>query len=74
VIAKKVEDVQGSTLTREIVLHVKKSASVFTDEWLGYNAIGRIYDHSIVKHCFGEYVNGSIHTNTIEGFWSLLKR
>ena len=30
--------------------------------------------HSVVKHNQGQYVNGRIHTNTIEGFWSLLKR
>jgi hypothetical protein len=32
------------------------------------------YDHRIVKHSSGEYVNGTSHTNTIEGFWGLLKR
>ena len=34
----------------------------------------RIYDHAIVKHNQGEFVKGDAHTNTIEGFWSLLKR
>jgi hypothetical protein len=34
----------------------------------------RIYDHLFVKHSSKQYVNGRIHTNTIEGFWSLLKR
>jgi hypothetical protein len=45
-----------------------------TDEWLGYKTLSKIYDHSIVKHNQGQYVNGRVHTNTIEGFWSLLKR
>lgn len=36
--------------------------------------VSRIYDHSAVKHNSGQYVNGRIRTNTIEGFWSLLKR
>ena len=31
-------------------------------------------DHMVVNHNEGEYVNGRIHTNTLEGFWSLLKR
>jgi DUF2075 family protein len=53
---------------------VKQSATLYTDEWLGYNGLKRIYDHSIVKHNQKQYVNGRIHTNTIEGFWSLLKR
>lgn len=59
---------------REIVKNVKDSATLYTDEWLGYNGLKRIYDHSIVKHNQGQYVNGRVHTNTIEGFWSLLKR
>lgn len=73
-IAKQVEDTKLETLTREITKRVNKSASVFTDEWLGYNAISRIYDHKVIKHNASEYVNGQIYTNTIEGFWSLLKR
>jgi hypothetical protein len=36
--------------------------------------ISKIYDHSVIKHNASEYVNGQVHTNTIEGFWSLLKR
>ena len=47
---------------------------MFTDEWLGYNKLKKIYDHSFVKHNSGQYVNGRVHTNTIEGFWSILKR
>jgi hypothetical protein len=33
-----------------------------------------VYDHHTVKHSQHQYVNGRVHTNTIEGFWSLLKR
>jgi len=72
--AKTVENVQGGTLTPEIVNAVKESAKVYTDEWLGYKGLKRIYDHSFIKHNQGEYVNGRVHTNTIEGFWSLMKR
>ena len=32
------------------------------------------YNHSIVNHSVKEYVNGMVHTNGIEGFWSILKR
>ena len=38
-----------------------------------YNALLR-FNHAIVKHGEGIYVVGGAHTNTIEGFWSLLKR
>jgi len=72
--AKAVDNVQAKTLSREIIENVKESATIYTDEWLGYSGLKRIYDHSVVKHNQGEYVNGRIHTNTIEGFWSLLKR
>ena len=72
--AKKVENVKKKTLTAEIIKHVKKSASLFTDEWTGYNGVDKIYEHYRVNHGQGEYVNGKAHTNTLEGFWSLLKR
>jgi transposase-like protein len=73
-IAKKVENTQSETLTIEAIKSIKESAKVYTDEWLGYKGVSRIYDHSVVKHNEHQYVNGRIHTNTIEGFWSLLKR
>ncbi|MDE0536938.1 IS1595 family transposase [Tenacibaculum sp. L6] len=72
--ARTVENVKSETLTSEIIRNVKESAKLYSDEWLGYKGVSRIYDHSIVKHNQSEYVNGRIHTNTIEGFWSLLKR
>ncbi|MBL1405004.1 MAG: IS1595 family transposase [Rhizobiales bacterium] len=71
--AKHVSDVGIKTLTAEIVKHVK-DATIYSDEWLGYNALKRIYDHQFVKHGAGQYVDGKVHTNTIEGFWSLMKR
>lgn len=36
--------------------------------------VSRIYDYSAAKYSNGEYVNGRVYNNTIEGFWSLLKR
>lgn len=73
-IAKTVIDTTSETLTNEAIKSIKESAKVYTDEWLGYKDISRIYDHQIVKHYNKEYVSGRVHTNTIEGFWSLLKR
>lgn len=73
-IARKISDVGSETLTYNAVQHIKQTANVYTDEWLGYRNLKLIYDHAFVKHNSGEYVNGRIHTNTIEGFWSLLKR
>ena len=73
-VAKKIENVSASKLTPEVIKHVKLAATLYTDEWLGYKGVSKIYDHSFIKHNQGEYVNGRVHTNTIEGFWSLLKR
>lgn len=73
-VAKTVEDVQGPTLAPEIKEVVKKHATIYTDEWRAYKSVQHIYDHRFVKHNHGEYVKGNVHTNTIEGFWSILKR
>jgi transposase-like protein len=47
---------------------------IATDEHTGYRLLGGDFNHGVVKHSKGEYVVGAIHTNTIESFWSLLKR
>jgi len=73
-IAKKVIDVKEGTITEIVAKNIDLNAKVYTDEYRGYNAVRRIYDHQQVKHSAKEYVNGRVHTNTIEGFWSLLKR
>jgi transposase-like protein len=45
-----------------------------TDEHSGYRLLGHDYNHRVVRHSQGEYVVGTTHTNSIESFWSLLKR
>ncbi len=72
--AKKVKNTTHETLSKEIVDSVKEGAKLYTDDYSSYNAMKRIYDHSVVKHSKSQYVKGRVHTNTIEGFWSLLKR
>ncbi len=48
---------------------------VYTDEWKPYRALGRQgYFHDRIHHASKVYVSGDVHTNTIEGFWSLVKR
>jgi transposase-like protein len=51
-----------------------KVSLISTDEHSGYRHLGREYAHGVVRHSAGEYVAGAVHTNTIEGFWSLIKR
>jgi len=48
-------------------------AGLITDEYKGYLGMFRVLPHAVIKHQ-DWYVDGDIHTNTIEGFWALLKR
>jgi transposase-like protein len=58
--------------------YILPGSIVYTDEWKGYEGLdgikGKRYDHRRINHSAGVYVVGSTHTNTIEGFWSLVKR
>ena len=73
-----VDDVRASTLGPIIRANLAREAKIMTDEAQAYVLIGREYDaHGVVHHQRGEYVrkeNPSIHTNTIEGFFSIFKR
>jgi transposase-like protein len=61
-------------LKKFIAKFVDVNASVLmTDEFSGYNRASEIVVHAAVNHSL-EYANGIIHTNSIEGFWSLVKR
>ena len=51
-----------------------KNAVLITDDYKGYKPFGKTVEHHTVNHSKGEYANGNIHTNNIEGFWALLKR
>lgn len=48
-------------------------AALITDEYTGYKGMAKVLPHAVIKHA-DWYVDGDIHTNTIEGFWALLKR
>jgi transposase-like protein len=68
----------GGKKIKELVMEqVDKSATVYTDESALYQRIGEYFEggHRAVNHSRKEYVlPGDIHTNTIEGFFALLKR
>jgi hypothetical protein len=58
-----------------IAAHVSKDSHFRTDELAAYKGIGwNFASHESVKHSADEYVRGDAHTNTIEGFFSILKR
>jgi len=48
-------------------------AGLITDEYKGYIGMSKVLPHAVIKHQ-DWYVEGNLHTNTIEGFWALLKR
>jgi transposase-like protein len=60
-------------LQRHIREHVEAGAAIFTDELQSYDGLSADFKHEVINHAV-EYVNGNIHTNTMENFWSLLKR
>lgn len=74
VFAKKVATTSHRYLIPVIQNTVAKDATIITDAFPVYQRLDVTYKHFIIDHSKGSYVHGSIHTNTIEGFWSLLKR
>jgi transposase-like protein len=65
--------VRRDTLQGEILRQVSRDSKVYTDQWIGYNSLHENFVHDVVDHV-ETYVNGQVHTNGIENFWSLLKR
>lgn len=65
-------DRKKASIQPEIIAHVEKGASLHSDEH-GENWRMDDYEHNIINHLEG-YVEGNVHTNGIENFWSLLKR
>jgi transposase-like protein len=57
----------------EVTKHVEAGSVVYSDALASYNKLGETYIHNVIEHA-EKYVDGHIHTNGIENFWSLLKR
>ena len=58
-----------------IYANLSREASLMTDEHQSYKEIGREFiSHDSVNHSRDEYVRGTVHTNTVEGFYSIFKR
>ncbi len=81
VVARVIENTSMAVLTRFVRESVSTKVSLIcTDSFRGYDRLGEKYPHSKVDHDAREYVRhddelvGAVHTNTIEGFWSLVKR
>jgi transposase len=69
-------DTRSTTLLGLVKEHILPNTTVFTDEYQPDDGIGHMkngYTHKRIKHSEKIYVAGDVHTNTVEGFWSLLK-
>jgi transposase-like protein len=71
--AKVVPNVKRDTLQKEILSTITPGSRVHTDQAVAYNQLQKTYIHETVNHAM-EYVRGEVHTNSLENFWSLLKR
>jgi transposase-like protein len=73
-----VKDLRMATIAPIIEANVAREAWLMTDEATRYTSIGwNFADHGVVNHAKGEYVSrsdGRVHTNTVEGFYSIFKR
>ncbi len=75
VAAVTVQNVKTKTLMPHVRKRVLPSSVVYTDELKSYDGLNRSgYQHHRIHHTEQVYVSGTVHTNTIEGFWSLTKR
>ncbi len=61
-----------SALQAEVRKHVEAGSALYTDALQSYNGLDE-FEHQVVDHAV-QYVDGKIHTNGLENFWSLLKR
>ena len=62
-----------SALQAEVRKHVEAGAALYSDALLSYQGLAADYAHKVVDHA-SQYVDGRVHTNSLENFWSLLKR
>jgi len=75
VVAVKVPNTDRETLIPQVQKNVAPDATIYTDEMSAYTPLAyKGYKHQIINHSAGIYALNGVHTNTIEGFWSLVKR
>lgn len=68
-----VANTQRETLQGVVREYVEGGSYIFSDAWVAYTGLDREYIHQVIDHA-ESYVQGNVHTNNIENFWSLLKR
>jgi transposase len=73
VVALHVPSRYGYTIRTKLREHVEVGCSLYTDDFGGYEGVGRYYDHRTINHTLRIYARGDVHTQTVEGFFALLK-
>lgn len=69
-----VPDLKRRTLVPIVQRQVRTGSTVYTDGYNVYKPLEQFYRREYVDHASGEYVRGTVHTNSIESFWGYLKR
>jgi transposase-like protein len=69
-----IPDVTAKTLREILVSQLNRDTALMTDDAGQYRHMHRDFRHETVNHGTGEYVRGEAHTNTVEGYFSILKR
>jgi transposase len=73
--ARKVKDAKAKTILPIIIRNVAPESKIYTDEFRSYNNLKYLnYKNEFINHSANVYADGDIHVNSLEGFWSLLKR
>lgn len=68
-----VENRKKKALQAEVHAHVEAGSALYTDALLSYDGLAGKYAHQVIDHAV-KYVDGEVHTNGLENYWSLLKR
>lgn len=75
VVTRVIPNRRANSVVPHIVWNVKPGSKIATDEARAFNELSEHgYNHGTVNHAADQYVNGEVHTNTIEAFWGNVKR
>jgi|ETNmetMinimDraft_35_1059890.scaffolds.fasta_scaffold70436_1 transposase-like protein len=75
IFTKVVPDASRKSLIPEITRQIPKGTRISSDEWTPYRVLTALgYEHTTVDHGCKQWADGDTHVNTLEAFWSMLKR
>jgi transposase-like protein len=73
VVANIINDRKKERIHIQVKSHVKAGSALYSDALRSYDGLAQYYAHEVIDHA-EKYVDGKVHTNGLENFWSLLKR